>query len=110
MSDIKFVVELNDIDKVKRISDESIKRALNQCGSVWETSAKALTPVDTGRLRNSIKHKEQGKNTEVVETNVEYAVYVHEGARGRLGRPFIRMSGERLVNTFKRIIENELKR
>lgn len=107
---IKFVVESNNIKDAKALSDEAILRALEQCGSVWETSAKEITPVDTGRLRNSIKHKPQGKDTEVVETNVEYAFWVHDGARGRLGRPFIRMSGEQLVPTFKRIIENELKR
>lgn len=108
--DIKFVVEVNNIKEAKAISDQSIKRALEQCGAMWETTAKSIAPVDTGRLRNSIKHKAEGKDTEVVETNVEYAIYQEVGTRNQSGTPFIKPSGEQLVNTFKLLIENELKR
>ena len=110
MSDITFKIDMNKLPEVKEISDIAVARALELCGAKWESDAKEITPVDTGRLRNSIKHKPQGDDTMVVETNVEYGVYVHEGARGRMGRPFLRLSGEQNVNSFKQIIENELKR
>lgn len=53
-----------------------------------------LGAVDTGRLKSSITHRVEG-NTAVVGTDVEYAIYVHEGHRtphgGRVaGRPFLR--------------------
>ena len=110
MSKIDFIIDENDIGKVKAISDQDIRRALEQCGMLWETDAKKITPVDTGRLRNSIEHHQEGDDTMVVQTNVEYAIYVHEGARGRRGRPFIRASGQQDVQRFKQIIEKELKR
>lgn len=110
MSDIDFVVDANNIKEAKMLSDQAIKRALEQCGALWETDAKKITPVDTGRLRNSIEHHQEGDDTMVVQTNVEYAIYVHEGARGRRGRPFIRASGQQDVQRFKQIIEKELKR
>ena len=110
MSDIDFVVDANNIKEAKMLSDQAIKRALEQCGALWETDAKKITPVDTGRLRNSIEHHQKGEDTMVVQTNVEYAIYVHEGARGRRGRPFIRASGQQDVQRFKQIIEKELKR
>lgn len=110
MSKIDFIIDENDIGKAKAISDQAIKRALEQCGMLWETDAKKITPVDTGRLRNSIEHHQEGDDTMVVQTDVEYAVYVHEGARGRRGRPFIRTAGQQDVQRFKQIIEKELKR
>ena len=110
MSDIDFVVDANNIKEAKMLSDQAIKIALEQCGALWETDAKKITPVDTGRLRNSIEHHQEGDDTMVVQTNVEYAIYVHEGARGRRGRPFIRASGQQDVQRFKQIIEKELKR
>lgn len=110
MSDIDFVVDANNIKEAKMLSDQAIKRALEQCGALWETDAKKITPVDTGRLRNSIEHHQEGDDTMVVQTNVEYAIYVHEGARGGMGRPFIRASGQQDVQRFKQIIEKELKR
>lgn len=110
MSDIDFVVDANNIKEAKMLSDQAIKRALEQCGALWETDAKKITPVDTGRLKNSIEHHQEGDDTMVVQTNVEYAIYVHEGVRGGLGRPFIRASGQQDVQRFKQIIEKELKR
>ena len=53
--------------------DAAIKRALEICGGKAETYAKQLCPVDTGNLRNSITHKPEGTDTEVIGTNVEYA-------------------------------------
>lgn len=49
-----------------------------------ESRAKSLCPVDTGRLRSSITWRivySGGKLDALVGTNVEYAVFVHEGTR-----------------------------
>lgn len=49
------------------------------------------TPVDTGRLRNSMSYATSEDNKTVyVGTNVEYAPYVEEGARGRDGAHMLR--------------------
>ena len=52
---------------------EAIDRAFEICGGKAETYAKQLCPVDTGHLRNSITHKQEGTDTEAIGTNVEYA-------------------------------------
>lgn len=110
MADIKFEIEMNELLSAKELAEESIARALEQCGALWETNAKQLSPVDTGRLRNSIEHHAENETTMVVETDVEYAVYQEMGTRYQSGTPFIKPSGEQLVQTFKQVIENELKR
>lgn len=57
-----------------------------------ETAAKGYTPVDTGRLRSSITWTiiEDGRSlVAIIGTNVEYAIYVHEGTRFMEGTPFL---------------------
>lgn len=64
---------------------------------VNDTTAKALEvaqetcPRKTGNLMRSIQMEPATLNDVQahVGTNVDYAVYVHEGARGRTGRPFL---------------------
>lgn len=48
--------------------------------------AKLLTPVDTGRLRSSIKMRIVGGRAEIY-TDVSYAEAVHNGARPHIIRP-----------------------
>ena len=61
---------------------EQVKRALEKIGQKSVDYAKLACPVDTGRLRSSITHA-VGDNEVIVGTNVEYAIYVELGARGR---------------------------
>lgn len=92
--------------------------------------------VDTGRLRASISFitpeqrsqqvtakPENAKENDTLSgsapdktlifgTNVEYATYVHEGARGVAGRPFLRegvdVVKDDLKDTLERIFKGEL--
>lgn len=107
---IEIVIDANELDLVKEISDEAVARALELCGAKWETDAKQLAPVDTGRLRNSIEHHPEGNDTMIVETDVEYATYQEMGTSRMKAHPFMKPSGEENVDTFKNIIENELNR
>ena len=80
----------------KAASREVVRAALRV-----QAEAKANTPVDTGRLRNSIAvaDNEAGLDavgmlspdtlSAVVGTNVEYAIYVHNGTSRVAGRPFL---------------------
>ena len=99
MSSITFKVEVNDLKEVKEIASESIERALEQCGALWESQAKMLSPVDTGRLRNSIEHHAENETTMVVETDVEYAVWVEMGHSQEVGR-YVPAIEKRLVNSY----------
>ena len=107
---IEIIIELDELDVVKEISDEAVARALELCGARWESDAKQMAPVDTGRLRNSIEHHPEGTDTMVVETNVEYATYQEMGTSKMKAQPYMKPSGENNVDTFKNIIENELNR
>lgn len=109
MADIKVEVKSN-LKDIKEASDQSVKTALTICGLMAERYAKALCPVDTGRLRNSITHQMDGK-TLMVGTNVEYAPYVELGTSKNKGpRPYIRPSIENHLNQYANIISATLKK
>ena len=65
--------------------------------------AKQVTPVDTGRLRASIATR-LGDLEATTSTNVEYALFVHEGTKFMRGRPFM----EQGVQFAKLNIEGEI--
>lgn len=88
-------------DAEKIASREVVRSALNV-----QSGAKRGTPVDTGRLRNSIAVAESeeslpdgsgsgpgqvrpGMLKAVIGTNVSYAIHVHFGARGVPAKPFL---------------------
>lgn len=77
-------------DRTQEILDRVEKAKadiLEAWGNITETEAKTLTPVDTGRLRNSITHKRDGDYI-VVGTAVEYSPKVEfdEYVRHRVGQ------------------------
>ena len=111
-------------------------RALERCGMEAEGYAKDLVPVDTGRLRNGITHAvAENEMAAYVGTNVEYGVYQELGtgiyAEGGGGRPtpwvyqdangnwhwtagnpaqpFLKPAVADHAQTYRNIIEDELK-
>ena len=101
--------------KVTDAVTEDIVRAFEICGGKAETYAKQLCPVDTGRLRNSITHKQEETDTEVIGTNVEYAPYVelgHHTSSGKLvsGKLYLVPALENHISEYREKIRNEQKK
>lgn len=65
----------DNTDEVLSALENAKKRGLEAIGLVAEGHAKAITPVDTGRLRNSISHTTDD-NAAYIGTNTEYAPFV----------------------------------
>lgn len=71
-------MKVDYIDNSQRILtalEKGIKNGLEAIGLTAETYAKKETPVDTGRLRNSISHTVDGEAA-YIGSNVEYAAFV----------------------------------
>ncbi len=113
---------------------EAALRALEKCGLEGEGYAKKLAPVDTGNLRNSITHTvDEGEMAVYIGTDVEYAGYVELGTgkyypggrptpwvyqdakgnwhmtHGQRAQPFLKPAVADHAQTYRNIIENELK-
>lgn len=85
---------------------------LEKLGQAGENNAKfeitALGAIDTGNLRNSISHTDDGEYA-YIGTNVEYAPYVEMGTVKMQERPFLRNAVLNHQNEYKQIVEEELK-
>ena len=84
------------------------KRGLEAIGLTAEGYAKKVTPVDTGRLRNSISHATDDEAA-YIGTNVEYAPYVELGARGREGKHMLQRAASEHTEEYKRLMEDSMK-
>ena len=88
--------------------EKAKKRGLEAIGLTAEGHAKKETPVDTGRLRNSISHATDDEAA-YIGTNVEYAPYVELGARGRPGVHMLQRAATEHADEYKQIMEDALK-
>lgn len=127
-------IKSDNIDLVVNGINDAVLRALERIGGAAEGYAKGLCPVDTGNLRGSITHKVDKENGDVyIGTNVEYAPYVELGTgiynpegrktpwwyqddkgqwhwtRGARAQPFLKPAASDHGQTYRNILEDELK-
>lgn len=61
-------------------------------GNRWVNGAKGRANVDTGLMRSRIEFRlevQAGELVGILAARTSYAVYVHDGANGRPGNPFL---------------------
>ena len=128
-------VQFNDNSKeVLEAMQQSALRALEKCGLTAEGYAKNLCPVDTGNLRNSITHTvDEEEPAAYIGSNAEYAAYVELGTgkyvsggrptpwvyqdekgnwhrtNGQKAQPYLKPAVADHSQTYRKIIEDELK-
>lgn len=125
---------IDNSEEIKKEFEAALLRGLEKCGLVAERYAKKLCPVDTGNLRKSITHTvDEQEPAAIIGTNNEYAAYVElgtgkyaEGGRptpcvyqddechwhwtaGNPAQPFLKPAVADHQQTYRNIIENELK-
>ena len=84
------------------------KRGLDAIGLVAEGHAKKITPVDTGRLRNSIAHAVED-DAAYIGTSTSYAPFVELGARGRKGVHMLQRAASEHTDEYKKLMEDSMK-
>lgn len=89
-----------------RIS-RAIKRAIQKSALLVERHSKMRTPVDTGRLRSSIKTTLSGF-TATINPTVDYAIFVHDGTSRMKGRPFMHWGTEDAEDKIQDVFEREI--
>ena len=93
---VKFTSHANEV-----LSQLQLKKnqALEIIGGKAESYAKRKCPTKTGNLKNSITHRQEDENTEVIGTKVKYAPYVELGHHQEPGR-YVPAIKKRLVRDF----------
>ena len=87
--------------------EKGIKNGLEAIGLTAETYAKQETPVDTGRLRNSISHAVDGEAV-YIGSNVEYAPYVELGTSRAKAHHMLQKAATEHSAEYKRLAEDAI--
>lgn len=111
-----LIILENNAEQIANAIDSAILSALEEIGLRAEGYAKKETPVDTGRLRNSITHAiESDENAVYIGTNVKYAPYVENDVRmsngkTRLGAHFLRDAASNHGDEYRRIFKKHMQK
>ena len=75
--------------EVKNAINEGIEEALKVSGDIVLDEAVSTAPIVTGALRDSLR-SEVEKNKVAIGSDVEYALFVHEGTSTQRKQPFLK--------------------
>ena len=104
-------------DKLHKMPDNiqrGLRNAIVKSSLVIEGKAKILVSgemvkVQTGRLRTSINTQLNGLSS-TVSTNINYAIYVHDGTRFITPRPFMFEAANRSLDEINDIFNHEIEK
>ena len=82
-------------------------RGLEAVGITAEAYAKKETPVDTGRLRNSMAHAVKD-NAAYMGSNVEYCLPVELGSRTNTAHHMLQMAAQNHSEEYKQLIKESM--
>ena len=98
---------------VKAALEAAILEALQGIGEAAEKHAKAKAPVDTGNLRDHIRHMVVEDDKSVLigtyDEEVPYALYVEVGTHKMAAQPFLKPAAAEHGSEYRKIIEAALK-
>ena len=98
----------DNTDEVLAALKMAKKRGLEAIGLTAEGYAKKDTPVDTGRLRNSISHATDDEAA-YIGTNVEYAPYVELGSPTIKAHHMLQKAATEHTDEYKQLMEDSMK-
>lgn len=101
-----MVTSKNDLPRIASQLDRALSQLLRKHAFGIEAKAKALAPVDTGLLRNSVQTNIDGPLKATVGTNVEYAGYQEFGTRHQKGTPFLTPAADEQKKEFEKDVRN----
>ena len=101
---IKFT---DNSDEVRAVFRSACHRGLIAIGMTAERHAKDITPVDTGRLRNSISHAAT-EDAAYIGTNVEYAPYVELGTSRNKAHHMLKRAASEHSEEYKKLMQDAL--
>ena len=104
---VDITIVEDNVEKVIRMSEEAVQKALEENGLIAEGHAKVYCPVDTGNLRNSITHTRDEKSA-YIGTNVEYAPYVELGTSRMKAQPYLKPSVQNHQDEYRSIIKKNM--
>lgn len=86
MSKFKLEIDANAIDDFVELTMEQIE---NVIAPAVAADASRAAPVDSGRLRGSVRVERSGDQVDVI-ADTEYSAFVEQGTSNQTAQPFLR--------------------
>jgi len=96
----KIVIKYNNLPKLAAKLPEAVHEFVSKAAHDVEANAKAVVPVRTGALKNSITTEFTSPTRAVVAPHMDYAAYVEFGTRRQRAKPYMRPAAERVRPAF----------
>ena len=93
---------------IAKALDNNKSKTLEAIGVYVEGEAISRCPVYTGNLRSSLNHKTT-KDSVIVGTNVEYALWVEKGTSRQKAQSFLSPAVEQNTGTIKKLAKEMMK-
>ncbi len=111
MLNVSLKIDSKKLEKYLASGSERVTRALQTAIAKGTLTAEGLakrnSPFDTGRLASSI-HSEIRPMFGQVQTNTEYAIFVHDGTRYMRPRPWMQQAADEVSGQMDAIIDAEI--
>lgn len=96
----KIVIKYNNLSKIAVRLPEAVRSIVRKAAFDVEANAKAVVPVDTGKLKNSIISKFPTPTSAIISPHTEYAAFVEYGTRKQRAKPYMRPAAEKVAPAF----------
>jgi len=96
----KIVIKYNRLPQIAERLPEAVSAIVRKAAFDVEASAKAVVPVDTGKLKNSITSEFPSQTKAIVAPHTDYAAYVEYGTRKQRAKPYMRPAAEKVAPAF----------
>lgn len=110
--DIRFTLSIDRkaLDLIAGAARANLGKAVAKVARDIEGQAKAVVPVDTGFLKNSIQARPLGPLLWEVTVGAHYGVYVEFGTVRMAARPYLGPAVERMQPIFNEVIIQAVER
>lgn len=97
---VKITIQSNRFREIARKAHKAANVIVRKAAIDVEAHAKAVVPVDTGMLKNSITTEYPTETSAIVAPHTEYEQYVEYGTRRQRAKPYMRPAAEKVRPSF----------
>jgi len=96
----RIVIKYNNLPRIAAQLPEAVSAIIRKAAFDVEANAKAVVPVDTGKLKNSITCEFPSPTKAIIAPHTDYAAYVEFGTRRQRAKPYMRPAAENVAPAF----------
>ena len=104
---VEVTLDIKELDRIVAQLPDAVERVVEAQSDAIYAVAKHGAPRKSGRLQDdSDVESGEDRYTRYIHFRAPYALYVHEGTRYMMGRPFLRIAIEQRRKAFQEALQS----